>query len=145
MLYSCLETETCFFNLISLLKIIIEDNITNIAPHKVLSVGISPQIKKPKIIAKISARYFNGVTKDTSENLYAWLNHKFAAPPNIPKKVNITKSLKLGIIHPLEIVARLVIVIAIEKLREINHTGSVLDNCLIEIATYAIPRQNIMG
>ena len=46
-----------------------EDKITNKAPIKVLSVGISCHIKYPKIIAKTNARYFNGVTKLTSESL----------------------------------------------------------------------------
>ncbi len=96
-------------------------------------------------MAKTRAKYFKGVTKDTSENLYDWLNHKFATPPNIPNKDNIAKSTMLGIIQPLLIVVKLTIVIAIEKYSEINHTGSVLDSCLIEIATYAIPKQNIIG
>ena len=54
---------------ISLLKIIIEEIITSIEPTMVLIVGISSQIKYPKIIAKINAKYFKGVTKETSENL----------------------------------------------------------------------------
>ena len=36
-------------------------------------------------------------------------------------------------------------VIAIEKFNEINHIGSVDDNCLIAIATYDRPRQKIIG
>ena len=39
-------------------------------PANVLIVGISSQIKYPNIIAKIKARYFNGVTSETSEYLY---------------------------------------------------------------------------
>ena len=35
--------------------------------------------------------------------------------------------------------------IAIEKFNEINHIGSVDDNCLIAIATYDRPRQKIIG
>ena len=68
--YSCRVIETCFFKIISLLKIIKEEIITNNAPIKVLNVGISPQMKNPNIIAKTSAKYFKGVTKDTSEYLY---------------------------------------------------------------------------
>ena len=67
--YSCLETDTRFFKIISRLKIINDDKITNAAPNKVFNVGISSQIKYPNIIANIKARYFNGVTKLTSENL----------------------------------------------------------------------------
>ena len=44
--------------------------ITKNAPAKVLTVGTSPQIKYPKIIANKRAKYFNGVTKETSEYLY---------------------------------------------------------------------------
>ena len=47
----------------------IDERITNKAPKRVLVVGISFQIKNPKIIAKTNARYFNGVTRETSENL----------------------------------------------------------------------------
>ena len=47
-----------------------EDNITKNAPNIVFIVGISPQIKYPNIIANTNAKYFKGVTKDTSENLY---------------------------------------------------------------------------
>ena len=47
-----------------------DDKITNEAPIIVLKLGISSQIKYPKIIAKTSAKYFKGVTKETSENLY---------------------------------------------------------------------------
>ena len=35
----------------------------------VLIVGISPQMRYPKIIAKTNAKYFRGVTRETSENL----------------------------------------------------------------------------
>ena len=48
----------------------IEDIITNPAPIKVLYDGISFQIKYPKKIANTKLRYFNGVTKETSESLY---------------------------------------------------------------------------
>ena len=44
--------------------------ITRKAPNNVLMVGISPQIKYPKIIAKTKAKYFKGVTSETSEYLY---------------------------------------------------------------------------
>ena len=60
--------ETCFFKITSLLKIIIDEIITNKAPAKVLIEGISFQMKYPKIIAKTKAKYFKGVTKETSEN-----------------------------------------------------------------------------
>ena len=43
--------------------------MTNEAPNNVLEVGISSQIKYPKIIANTNAKYFNGVTSDTSEYL----------------------------------------------------------------------------
>ena len=109
--------------------------ITNNAPIKVLNAGTSLHIKNPKIIAKTSAKYFKGVTRDTSENLYDWLNHKFATPPKTPIRDNKIKSFILGIIQPKGIVNILASVIAAEKLRDINHTGSVVDNCLIVIAT----------
>jgi hypothetical protein len=67
--YSCLGIETCFFRTTSLLKIIIDEIITNKAPARVLIEGISSQIKYPKIIAKTKAKYLKGVTKETSENL----------------------------------------------------------------------------
>ena len=44
--------------------------ITKKAPNNVLIVGTSPQIKYPKIIAKTKAKYFKGVTSETSEYLY---------------------------------------------------------------------------
>ena len=44
--------------------------ITKKAPTRVLIVGISSQIKYPKIIAKTNAKYFKGVTRETSEYLY---------------------------------------------------------------------------
>ena len=65
--------------------------ITKKAPNKVLIVGISPQIKYPNIIAKTKARYLRGVTRETSEYLYDWLNHKFATPPKTPIKNNNRK------------------------------------------------------
>ena len=71
---------------------ITEEVITNVAPTKVFIVGISSQMKQPKIIAKTKAKYFNGVTNDTSENLYDWLSHKFATPPKIPIKDKSIKS-----------------------------------------------------
>ena len=43
--------------------------ITKNAPANVFTVGISSQIKKPKIIANTKAKYFNGVTNETSEYL----------------------------------------------------------------------------
>ena len=66
----------------------IDDIITSEAPINVLIVGISSQIKYPKIIAKTKAKYFKGVTKETSEYLYDWPNHKFATPPKMPTKDN---------------------------------------------------------
>ena len=39
-------------------------------PNNDFKDGTSPQIKKPKKIAKTKPKYFNGVTKETSENLY---------------------------------------------------------------------------
>ena len=39
------------------------------APINVLIVGTSPQIKYPKIIAKTKAKYFKGVTRETSDYL----------------------------------------------------------------------------
>jgi len=42
-------------------------------------------------------------------------------------------------------VNKLAIVIAPEKLREISHTGSVVESCLIAIATYDSPKQKIIG
>ena len=44
--------------------------MTKEAPANVLTVGISSQIKYPKIIAKTKAKYFKGVTRETSEYLY---------------------------------------------------------------------------
>ena len=46
-----------------------DEKTTNKAPSKVFNVGISSQIKYPKIIPKTSARYFNGETRETSDNL----------------------------------------------------------------------------
>ena len=45
------------------------------------------------------------------------------------------KSLIFGITQPNGIVKRLAKVIAAEKYKEISQTGSVVDNCLIAIAT----------
>ena len=112
-----------------------DEIITSVAPNKVFIEGISPQIKYPNIIAKINERYFKGVTKETSENLYDWLNHKFAIPPKTPINESNNKSLKLGITQPKGIVKIPANNIAPEKLSEISHTGSVTDNCLIAIAT----------
>ena len=89
--------------------------ITKKAPINVLIVGTSPQIKYPKIIANTKAKYFNGVTRETSEYLYDWLNHRFATPPKIPIKDNIIKWLKLGKTQPCGIVKKLNKVIAKEK------------------------------
>ena len=109
--------------------------ITKNAPANVLVVGTSPQIKYPKIIAKTKAKYFKGVTRETSEYLYDWLNHKFETPPKIPTRDSNTKWLRLGITHPDGMVKKLIKVIAREKNREINQTGSVEDNCLSVMAT----------
>ncbi len=114
---------------------IIDEVITKKAPVNVFIEGISFQIKYPKIIAKTKAKYFRGVTNETSENLYDWLNHKFAAPPNIPIDINKIKSFISGIIQPNGIVKKLAKVIVAEKYSEINQTGSDVDNCLIVIAT----------
>ena len=43
--------------------------ITKKAPINVLIVGISSQMKYPKIIANTKAKYFKGVTRETSEYL----------------------------------------------------------------------------
>tara|TARA_B110001452_G_C14879806_1_gene307586 strand:+ start:168 stop:515 length:348 start_codon:yes stop_codon:yes gene_type:complete len=112
-----------------------EETITNDAPNKVFVVGISSQIKYPKIIPKTSARYFNGDTRETSENLNDWLSHKFANPPKNPIMHSRSKSFIPGIIHPNGIVNKLAKVISAEKFKEISHTGSVVDSCLIAIAT----------
>ena len=89
--------------------------ITKKAPTKVLIVGISSQIKYPKIIAKTNAKYFKGVTRETSEYLYDWLSHKLATPPKIPINDNKIKWFKLGITHPCGIVKKLNNVIDKEK------------------------------
>ena len=67
--YSCLDGVGSFLRTISLLKIIIEEAITKIAPTKVFTDGTSPQIKYPNTIAKTKAKYFKGVTSETSEYL----------------------------------------------------------------------------
>ena len=92
-------------------------------------------MKYPKIIANTKARYLRGVTRETSEYLYDWLNHKFETPPKIPIKDSNKKWLKLGITQPYGIVKKLSNVIAREKKKEISQTGSVEDNCLKVIAT----------
>ena len=74
--------------------------MTNKEPIKVVIVGISFQIKYPKIIPKIKAKYLRGVTNDTSDNLYDWLKSKFATPPKIPTNDNNIKSLKVGKTQP---------------------------------------------
>ena len=66
-------------------------------------------------IAKTKPKYLSGVTKDTSDNLNDWLNHKFATPPNTPTIVNNKKSLKFGITHPYGILKKLRMVMAKEK------------------------------
>ena len=43
--------------------------MTNNAPNNVFIVGISSQNKYPKIIPNTSAKYFNGDTNETSDNL----------------------------------------------------------------------------
>mgnify|MGYP007000377161 CR=1 len=68
--YSCLGIDKSFLWYISLLNIITEDVITSKAPNNVFVVGISFQIIYPKKIANISDKYFKGVTRETSENLY---------------------------------------------------------------------------
>ena len=122
-----------------------EEETTNNAPSKVFMVGISSQIKYPKIIPKTKAKYFNGDTKDTSDSLKDWLSHKFAKPPKNPIMHNKSRSFSSGITQPKGIVNKLANVIAAEKFKEISHTGSVVDSCLIAIATYDKPRQNIIG
>ena len=89
--------------------------MTKKAPVKVFTEGTSFQIKYPKMIAKTKAKYFRGVTSETSEYLYDWLNHKFATPPNIPIKDNNIKSLKSGITQPCGSVKKLRRVIDSEK------------------------------
>ena len=91
------------------------ETITNKAPINVLKVGISSQMKYPNMIAKTKAKYLRGVTKETSENLYDWLNHKFATPPKIPIKDKSMKWFKVGITQPWGIVKKLNSVIAKEK------------------------------
>ena len=76
-----------------------EDSITNKAPINVLIVGISSQIKYPNTIANTNAKYFKGLTKLTSENLYDCDNHKFAIPPRMPINESKIRSTKDGIIH----------------------------------------------
>ena len=46
-----------------------EEEMTNNAPNNVFIVGISSQNKYPKIIPNTSAKYFNGDTNETSDNL----------------------------------------------------------------------------
>ena len=60
-------------------------------------------------------------------------------------KDNKTKSFVSGIIQPNGMVKKLARVIAAEKFNDINHTGSVVDNCLIAIATYDKPKQKMIG
>ena len=120
---------------ISLLKIIIDEKITNKAPDKVLQVGISFQIKYPKKMANGNAKYLRGVTKDTSDNLYAWVNNKFATPPKIPIIESKKKSFTLGISQPSKIVKVLQTNILNEKQKPINQIGSVVDSCLNVIDT----------
>ena len=112
-----------------------EDSITNKAPINVLIVGISSQIKYPNTIANTNAKYFNGLTKLTSENLYDCDNHKLAIPPRIPIDDNKIRSTNDGIIHFWYNEKKLNIKIENEKKKLINQTGSVEDNFLIAIAT----------
>ncbi len=72
-------------------------------------------IRKLKWLANKRAKYFKGVTKETSEYLYDCPNHKFATPPKMPTKDNKIKSCKLGITHPCGIVKKLNNVIDKEK------------------------------
>ena len=37
-------------------------------------------------MANNKAKYFNGVTRETSEYLYDWPSHRLATPPKIPTK-----------------------------------------------------------
>ena len=113
----------------------IDDIITSEAPINVLIVGISSQIKYPKDIANINPKYLRGVTRETSDNLYDWLNNKLAVPPNKPIVHKSKKSLKVGMIQPNGIDKTPTIVIAKEKKNEINQTGSVDESFLIVIAT----------
>ena len=124
---------------------ITEDNITKNAPEIVFNVGISSQIKYPNIIANTKAKYFNGLTKLTSENLYDCDNHKFAIPPRIPIDDSKIRSIKDGIIHFWYKEKKLNIKIENEKKKLINQTGSVEDNFRIAIATYESPKQKIIG
>jgi hypothetical protein len=48
---------------------------------------------------------------------------------------NNNKSFKSGITHPKGIVKKLAKVIAAEKFKDISQTGSVVESCLIVIAT----------
>ena len=89
--------------------------ITNVDPINVVYVGISPQIRYPNKIAKTNAKYFKGVTKETSDNLYDWVSHKFPKPPIIPNKDNKNKSFIDGNSHPCGIVTKLTIIIDKEK------------------------------
>ena len=109
--------------------------ITKKAPIRVFIDGISFQIKYPKIIAKTKVKYFSGVTNETSEYLYDWLSHKLANPPKTPTNTKRNRSKKSGIFQPQGIEKKLARVIAIEKKSDINQTGSVVDNCLMLIAT----------
>ena len=79
---------------------ITDDKITKAEPNNVEIVGTSSHIKKPNIIPNIKAKYFNGVTNETSDNLYDWLKSKFATPPNTPTRDNKIKSFNDGITHP---------------------------------------------
>ena len=100
------------------------------APDKVFTVGIPPQIKNPKSIAKTRAKYFRGVTNDT-RNIYMKDLTISLLIPNIPNRDKIKKSLKDGITHPNGIVNELAKVIANEKYKDINHTGSVFEELSI--------------
>ena len=78
-------------------------------------VGISSQNIYPNNMAKTNAKYFIGVTRETSEYLYDWVNHKFANPPKIPTIDNKNKSNKFGIIQPWWKVKKIIIIIEKEK------------------------------
>ena len=66
-------------------------------------------------MANGNAKYLRGVTKDTSDNLYACVNSRFATPPKIPTIESKKKSFALGTIQPLKIVKKLQIIILNEK------------------------------
>ena len=90
----------CFFNLVSLINIIIELNIINPAPNNVKNFGISPHIKYPNITAKTKFKYLVGVTSEASAILKDTVNKMFATDPMTPVKINKNNSNFDGITHP---------------------------------------------